>query len=394
MVAIRRAAVGGALGVLSILMGLAPAWGGPGTFQLVGPMVQTRQGAVATLLKDGSVLVTGGYGSDTIPLATAERFDPVTNTFSALPPMGHKREYHAAVRLKDGRVLIVGGAEAYDSATQQYAAVAPAEVFDPATGKFSLVGSLVVPRYAMTATLLPDGRVLVAGGVKPCPGCVQTLGDAELFDPATGQFQKTGRMAVGRDSLYSSTPVLAVSLPNGRVAMLGGGAAAVEIYDPAQGGFVAARTQYPDRPGATSVPLSNGKVLRVGSARVVGLINDAVLKQIWLYDPVTGRTAVLGSLGEARQEPLAVELGDGTALVAGGTVPAVPSMGFALPASPLTSAERFNLTTGKRTPTGAPLDPQNGGVAVRLQDGRVLIVGGGYSASIAGLVSTPEVYVP
>src|SRR5437899_1666280 len=147
MVAVRRILV--ALSVLLILMTWAPAWAGPGTFQVVGPMVQARQGAVATLLKDGSVLVTGGYGSDTIPLAT-------------------------------------------------------------------------------------------------------------------GQFQVTGRMAVARDSLYSATPLLAVSLPNGRVAMLGGGASAVELYDPAKGVFVAAGTQYPDRPGATSVPLANGKVLRVG----------------------------------------------------------------------------------------------------------------------------------
>jgi hypothetical protein len=128
-----------------------------GTFQQVGDMTTPRVNPAATLLNDGTVLVTGGWerdpaGTNLVSQATAERFDPKTSTFSAAGSMAYPRSKDDAVRLQDGRVLVVGGSNDNIPATDPLYVgprVATAELYDPATGTFSPTGDLLEPRASV-----------------------------------------------------------------------------------------------------------------------------------------------------------------------------------------------------------------------------------------------------
>ncbi|HLJ56612.1 MAG TPA: kelch repeat-containing protein [Chthonomonadaceae bacterium] len=149
-----------------------------GAWSLGPPMRQDRFRHTATLLRDGRVLITGGYSSvQGKTLATAEIFAPDTNTFTLLEStMGDGRMDHTATLLADGRVLIAGGWSSTRNST-----VASADIFDPSTNRFTPAAPLPTSRHEHTATLLPDGSVLVAGGLQYEPGLKQTLTDAWLF---------------------------------------------------------------------------------------------------------------------------------------------------------------------------------------------------------------------
>jgi hypothetical protein len=158
------------------------------SFQPVGKMSQPREEMQTTLLTDGTVLVTGGNyykGDDGVPLAGAELFDPRTNQFTAVSAMAAPRDdSHRAVRLQDGCVLVLGGSPDFKKHHRS------AEVFDPATRAFSPVSDMKQDRAAPTATLLPDGKVLVAGGwarpprVPRLPPSCSILGPARFRRPA------------------------------------------------------------------------------------------------------------------------------------------------------------------------------------------------------------------
>jgi hypothetical protein len=174
----------------------------------------------ATQLQDGRVLIVGGaLTSASDPVATAEVYDPATGTFTMTGAMATAREQHTATLLADGRVLIVGGTTS--TGTGDLHPTATVEVYDPSTGSFSVTGSMAEARTFHTATLLPNGKVLVAGG-----------GDenstAEVYDPATGAFSTTGGMEIGRSGHTATL------LPNGSVLVAGGGIfaglASAELY--------------------------------------------------------------------------------------------------------------------------------------------------------------------
>jgi hypothetical protein len=190
----------------------------------------------ATLLKDGRVLVAGGLGTgDGGPigrLAVAQIWDPSTGKFTATGSMNLPRYQHTATLLEDGRVLIVGGADMSDG----YDNLASAELYDPATGKFTLTRSMAVGRARQTATLLPDGRVLIAGGANTV-----ALAEAEVYDPATGVFTVTGSMATSRERASATLLGGQVLAAGGLGSTTPGGAgvalSSAEIYDPATGSF-------------------------------------------------------------------------------------------------------------------------------------------------------------
>ena len=179
-----------------------------------------REFHTATLLPDGRVLIAGGMNWDLMTVAaSAELYDPATGTFSPTGPMATARAAHTATLLADGRVLITGG-EYLDGGTN-WAYLSSAELYDPATGKFSPTGPMGSARWRHTATLLSDGRVLVAGGADNKGGLVS----AELYDPASGTFSPTGSMAA---ALLDHT---AIALSDGRVLIVGTDASA-QLYDP------------------------------------------------------------------------------------------------------------------------------------------------------------------
>jgi hypothetical protein len=161
-----------------------------GTFSPTGSLVHPSRDADATLLADGRVLIVGGdQGHDFESgqfLASAELYDPKTGTFSATGSMATARDFPTATLLADGRVLVAGGLTS--SVT-----LASAELYDPKTGTFSATGSMATARCFPTATLLADGRVLVAGGdAGPGFSSGNYLKSAEIYDPKTGTFSPAG----------------------------------------------------------------------------------------------------------------------------------------------------------------------------------------------------------
>ena len=144
-----------------------------------GPLVQGRYRHTATLLADGRVLLAGGrgnaYGEN--PLSSAELYDPASSTWTAVGRLNWSRESHTATLLRNGKVLVAGG-------IGDCRGHSSAELFDPTDGTWTPTGYMSNERWHHTATLLPDGKVLVAGGGYDA--------SSELYDPATGEWTATG----------------------------------------------------------------------------------------------------------------------------------------------------------------------------------------------------------
>jgi hypothetical protein len=253
-----------------------------------------RQQQVSAALQDGRVLVAGGENSEGYALESAEIFNPATNNAVPTGSMLVSREYAAAASLPDGRVLIVGG----EGTSGQY--LASAEIYDPATGKFSSTGSMALGRSLPAAAPLGDGRVLVAGGInRTLPsdegGVKWDLTDAELYDPATGTFSETGELLIGKRAAMAAT------LPDGRVLVAGGNEAAhngesyedAEIYDPATGQFSATVAMAHRRASAVAAALPDGRVLLAGGGGFEGFLRSA---EAFYTDPLPASAGLdLGS---------------------------------------------------------------------------------------------------
>lgn len=216
------------------------------------------------------------------------------------------------------------------------------------TGTFAFTGPMSNPRDSHTATLLPNGKVLVVGGLGG-PGILWA--SAELYDPATGVFTATGAMS---DVKRRHTATL---LANGKVLVVG--TSRPELYDPATGTFstTGALNSNTARYGHTATLLANGKVLIAGGNSDYPLNSD--LSEAELYDPATGTFTPTGPMGAARAGHIAVLLQNGFVLISGG------NSGL--------SAELFDPTIGKFTLTGSMINGCKG--ATLLPNGEVFLVG-------------------
>jgi hypothetical protein len=238
-----------------------------GRFGRVGDLAfDHAAGATATPLGDGSVLVAGGQAA---ALPTAERYDPASGQWGLAGEMVVARRGHTATRVADGRVLIVGGVTCCDATGEVMARTA--ELYDPVTGKFQPTGSLGTARAFHAATLLPDGRVLVTGGIADVRGTTTT--STETYDPSTGRFSPAGAMQVGRE-LHSS-----VLLTDGRVLVLGGARAspATDLFEPTSNRWLPGPTLQPAWGSSTATLLSSGKVLIFGGEDAQGFPVSTVM---------------------------------------------------------------------------------------------------------------------
>lgn len=234
-----------------------------GSFQPTGSMAEERGGHTATLLADGTVLLAGGgkagagwfpsqFGNGSV---AAEIYDPATGVFTTTGKMTAGRVGQTATLLADGKVLIAGG---WTSSN----AIATAELYDPLTGAFTPTGSMTSARAAHTATLLHDGSVLITGGLQDQTNVGSDT--ADIYDPAKGSFSATGSMEVAR-RLHTAT-----LLPNGTVLVVGGGSKVAEIYDPATASFSPSGVTQFDRSGQSATLLQNGNVIVIGGFEPTG----------------------------------------------------------------------------------------------------------------------------
>jgi hypothetical protein len=233
----------------------------------------------ATLLPDGRVLVAGNGASPLDPAgqtADVELLSSPTGQWAATGELKSRREGHTATLLPGGRVLVAGGeGDKAGRRAKHDKAGRRAEVFDAATGQWVAIGELKHPRDGHTATLLPDGRVLVAGGEGDKAGRSAKGGgarhsakdggagdSAEVFDPATGQWMATGELKVRRDGHTATL------LPDGRVLVAGGegdkAGHSAEVFDPATGQWAATGELKSRREGHTATLLLDGRVLVAG----------------------------------------------------------------------------------------------------------------------------------
>ena len=334
----------------------------PSGFRPTGNMSDMRDEHTATLLQSGKVLVAGGdpclfegfYYQD-CPLSSAELYDPGAGTFAATGSMSVTRVSHTATLLSNGKVLVAGGHDA------------SAELYDPTAGTFAPTGSMSVGRSTHTATLLPNGKVLIAGG----QNVTGALATAELYDPNSGTFTATGTMAAAR--AYHTATLLA----NGKVLIAGGSnltndLASAELYDPTTGSFSAAGSMVSKRAFHVATLLGSGNVLVTG-----GSANNALLSSAEVYDAVAGSFTATGAMMAARNFHFAILLANGTVLVASGSSDFTADGTALIPGdNSAVTSEIYDPGSGTFTQTGSMVAARAFPAAVLLQDGRVLVSGG------------------
>jgi len=361
------------LGSITLVDAQQPGWRATGSLD-----TPRYTGHTATLLADGKVLVVGGMDglSSSSPywhgIGSAELYDPTTGQWSTTGSLISPRDGHFAVRLSNGKVLVAGGDNGYRMN------VTTAEIYDPTTGDWSTAGNFEGGLGA-TATLLADGRVLVAGGV------ITSISDkAELYDPATGAWSQTGTMNARRSSHTATL------LPDGKVLVAGGSNLAsrsAELYDPTTGLWTVTGNLNTERLwDFEAALLPNGKVLVAGG----GISGDDFcngLDSAEFYDPATGTWIATGSPISTRNDYVEHNnmtlLPNGNVLLVGGASPGCNA---------LSSAEFYDPATERWSATGSLIAARMGSTATLLANGNVLVVGGFDELAAGSLSTSAELY--
>jgi hypothetical protein len=283
--------------------------------KLAGEMATKRYAPAFGLLPSGKVLIAGGFNLTAKYLRSAEFFDPATGGFEPAPEMLVERDETASAALPDGRLLVVGG---FDEVGAKGRWLQTAELFNPGAGSWEKTGEMTTERDGPGGALLPNGKVLVVGGAEKEE---KELKSGELYDPATGTFEKLASPTVaGR---YEPA---VVTLPSGKVLIAGGflnGKPAeylksAELFNPETRTFEplegATHELVERHDEIAAVLLPSGKALLVG-----GYDGLAWFKSMEVFNPETNTFELApAQLSEARTAAALVQFADGSLFVAGG----------------------------------------------------------------------------
>ena len=316
-----RVAVGNSEGSVTSTPAMLTVTAAPPVFAAISATLVTgRAEHAATLLGNGQVLITGGFATATLApdpaLASAELYNPATNAFTSVTgTMQARRTNHTATLLANGQVLLAGGQDDNNGD-----GLASAELYDPATQTFTAVAAAMTsPRGGHGAALLPDGKVLLVGGFN---NSSVALNSAELFDPATQTFTAITATTTSRRSEFTATV-----LPNGQVLLAGGGSSSTsytsaELYNPATQTFSAlsaVMSAAREAGGASLLP--SGQVLLSGGGTLGSNPPSSVvaLDSADVYDPASQTfAAALATMTVRRLAHTQTLLPDGRVLLVGG----------------------------------------------------------------------------
>jgi len=286
-----------------------------GTWTSTSSLQQAHTQHTATLLPGGNVLVAGGAGGDS---TASEIYDPNTGSWSytttkdgqgTTTRMHDGRSQHTATLLtsgpEKGQVLVVGGRSSSGTALNS------AELYDPTTGVWSRVTSMQDARYQHTATLLSDGAVLVAGGIGK-DGTALT--SAEIYNPGTDMWSYTGAGGAQTTMTQARYGHTATLLPNGKVLVAGGEGgndSTAETYSSSDGSWTATTSMSHGRSYHTATLLHDSTVL-VAGGNSYGATAET-------YNPSNDSWTATAPMADGRSNHTATLLGDGTVLVTGGS---------------------------------------------------------------------------
>jgi hypothetical protein len=343
-----------------------------GTWSSAPGMGVGRGYQTATLLPNGKVLVVAGSETTRV-LASAELYDPRKRTWSPAGTLSIARSLHTATLLKSGKVLVLGGSPA---SPLYLGSLASAELYDPQTNRWAVVASMHTRRSYHTATLLPDGRVLVVGGIETSSEVSgTTLASAELYDPAANTWTPAAPMPWGR------AKHAAIMLADHRVLVIGGtdtmtrwpfsSLPTAELYDPATRSWSSVASMHYARTFPTATLLPDDRVLVVGDDGV----NERTAET---YDPRSERWSPVPVPAVGRAAHVAVPLQNGAVLVAGGIGE--------------TSAQLFDSRRNAWSSAGALAVIRASATATVLDNGQVLVLGGFGSRSAPW--TSAELYDP
>ena len=387
--------------------------GGPTLFDLVSnltafrfasagsshPALNTRTAALdghtATLLPDGRVLLAGGVdlGAGGAPTGTLEIWDPATQRFSTLvATLNVARSAHTATLLADGRVLVAGGSGAGE------VVLASAEIIDPVLGTVTPAGNMTRARVTHTATLLPDGRVFAAGGISlinpadQFSALLNTERTTESFDPISATW------TAGPLLPQKLTGHAAALGSDGRVLIAGGLevttffglplptiVAAARRFDPVTNSFVATAALPSPRAFHSLTALPDGRLLSVGGANLAG-VSYTILNNVTRYDPSNNAWSNLAPLVRPRAYPNVVRTDVGLAAIGGlATIDTTAGTGAVETAIEVALFDLANWTIA-----GALLQPRLSAISVAVEGGERILTTGASSPTD----NTGEVYVP
>lgn len=396
-----------------------------GQWTQTGSIPMGRSYDTATLLPDGKVLLVGGSDKD----GSTYLYNPITGTWSSAGNLNRARLYHKAALLSDGRVLIVGGyQQSYFDRNHYFSS---SEIFDPATKQWIVGPYLSTPRYRHDITALADGRVLLAGGSQG-NGAYKNVAVFDLARKAAsglwGLYSNSSDNSTNRQwhtatllpdggvliagggfssSLSTATVIFygsgspifygsgspagqlaiarryhtATALIDGRVLVVGGeqldGTAlpSAEIFNPQSNAWRTTRSMAQPRRRHTATLLADGRVLVAGGANSQGEATDAEI-----YDPLTEQWSTTRKLNVARSVHIAAALPDGRVLVAGGDNNGIQ----------LNSAEIFDPVTGQWSLTNPLKFARHLHTATVLINGKILVAGG----AADNFVAMSELYDP